>query len=94
MPRAPQIAIRPASPCASLWLRSLPDASSSKNGVETPPALGSMPEHELGVHEAPAAVVQLHRVDHVALGIVHPRGDEDSSKPSALRSPTLGPHGQ
>src|SRR6185295_7683049 len=51
-------------------------------GVELEPGRGDAAasrldaEHEFRVDERLAMVVQLHRVDLVALGIVHPRRDE------------------
>ena len=75
--RAPQIVTRPVAPAASGWSLSLPEASSSNHGVARPPLRGSTPSDELGVDEPLPAVVELHRIDHVAFRVVHPGRDED-----------------
>ena len=46
---------------------SLPDASSSNHGVDHAARARLDAEHELRVDEPLAAVVQLHRIDHVAV---------------------------
>ena len=76
-PRAPQIVTRPVAPGGVGMALVL------ARGVQLEPRRGEAAaarldaEHELRVDEPLAAIVQLHRVDHVAFRIVHAGGDED-----------------
>ena len=76
-PRAPQIATRPVAPAASRCPLSLPVGVELEERRDDAALPRLDAEHELGVDESLAAIVQHHRVDHVAVGIVHAGGDED-----------------
>ncbi len=81
VPRAPQTVTGPVAPAASGCPLSLP------GGVELEPRRHDTPlprldaEAELGVDEAPAAIVELDGIDHVALGIIHPGRNEHVVEP-------------